>query len=513
MKAVLTMSIALLGAVAAIPAFGIHSGKSPRPKHAEFVPTFAKDVAPILYDKCSNCHHPGEVAPFSLMTYAQAREKARTIAAVVQAKYMPPWNAASHGEFLNERTLTPSQVKVLTTWAADGAPAGNLAFAPKAPTYVPGWQMGTPDLVCQPSEPYKVSADGIDDYRCFVIPTHYDQDRYVTGIEVRPGNRKIVHHVLIYLDSTGTAARIKSNDGKPGYESFGGPGFPPSGSLGGWAPGIQAQILRPGTGFLLKEGEDIVLQVHYHKNGKEETDLTKIGLRFATDPIVKRVRWSHLGNEVLNIKPGDKSYEVKAQMRVPNDITVIDVIPHMHLLGHDMKVTACLPDGKLEQLIDVNRYDFNWQTRYAYRNPVKLPAGTQISLVAHYDNSSDNPHNPNNPPKLVTYGEETTDEMCYAFFSFTVDSENLVKGKGAGSTAEDAMDQATYDRLFDQFDANHDGYLDASELTSLIQTFQGKKADEKKAAYAAKMAVIFYGRTVKGKLTKEEFEKMAGNRH
>ncbi|HTQ11343.1 MAG TPA: hypothetical protein VMI31_14860, partial [Fimbriimonadaceae bacterium] len=224
--------LASLGVAAiAIAAPGRHAP----PAHGRKAPTFA-DVAPILYAKCAGCHHPGEVAPFSLLTYQDAKQMAPTIAAAVGQKIMPPWQAVSHGEFTNERTLTPDQIQTLQTWAKNGAPAGDLAKAPAVPEFTPGWQMGKPDFVGEPSKPYEISADGTDDYRCFVIPTNFDQDRYVTGVEVRPGNRRVVHHVLIYLDSNGLARKKVSPDGKSGYESFGGPGFVPTGALGGWAP-------------------------------------------------------------------------------------------------------------------------------------------------------------------------------------------------------------------------------------------------------------------------------------
>lgn len=487
------------------------------PKPHKKVPTFATDVAPILYGKCAKCHHAGEVAPFSLTSYAEARAKAGTIAAVVQQRYMPPWQAVSHGQFLDERTLTPKQIQTISEWAEAGAPPGDLAQAPKVPAFTPGWQMGPPDFVGEPDRSYPIAAEGSDDYRCFVIPTRFSEDRYVTGIELRPGNRKVVHHVLIYIDTKGIARRKVSKDGKPGYESFGGPGFAPSGSLGGWAPGIEPQILAPGTGFLLPKGADLVLQMHYHKDGKPETDLTRLGLKFAKTPIDKKVRWDAVGEVFLDIPPGDPKYEVRASLKVPRAITLMDVIPHMHWLGHDMEVTATLPDGSTKQLIDVDHYDFNWQTRYAYRDPVHIPAGTTLSLVAHYDNSSNNIHNPNEPPKRVTFGEQTTDEMCYAFFSYTVDAEHLASGQKVQDLDDFGETESALSRVFDRFDTDHDGYLEPDELATLISFFSGKPVDANGKPVdmtgQAKMAIAFYGRTVKGKLTRSEFIKMAKNRN
>jgi hypothetical protein len=481
-------------------------------KSKKYIPTFAHDVAPILYAKCADCHHAGEVAPFSLTSYEDAARKAKTIAASVARKQMPPWQAVTHGEFVGERTLTAEQIKTISDWAAAGAPAGNLKAAPPAPSFTPGWQMGKPDFVGAPSQPYQIAAEGADDYRCFVIPTHFSGDRYVTGVELRPGNRKVVHHVLVYLDSSGYARKLEGKDGKPGYQSFGGPGFAPTGSLGGWAPGLQPLKLENDEGFLLPKGVDIVLQCHYHKDGKPETDLTSVGLKFSDRPVDKKVRWEAIGEELIDIAPGDRSYAVKTTLKVPRDLTILDVIPHMHFLGHDMLVTATLPNGTTKTLVDVDRYDYNWQTRYTYKQPVDLPAGTTLNLTAHYDNSEDNPRNPNSPPKRVTFGEQTTNEMCYAFFSYTLDKEHLTKGIHASDDDDFAMSDEKIHRFFDRFDANHDGYLDVPELANLIQYFSAGNGGEAKSKASAGMAIAFYGQTAKGKVTLAEFTKMLRDR-
>jgi len=479
------------------------------------VPTFAKDVAPILYSKCAPCHHSGEVAPFALTSYEDARDKAPTLALAVKQKYMPPWQALTHGEFQNERTLTPAQIETLDAWAKAGAPKGNMASAPKPPTYSSGWSIGEPDLIAKPSQAYAVSAEGADEYRCFVIPTNFPDGRFVSAVEVKPGNRHVVHHIIAYLDKSGVARKREGKDGKPGYASFGGPGFVPVGSLGGWAPGLQPEILPLGDGMLLPQGADIVIQVHYHKNGKLETDLSQVGIKFAKGPIDKRVHWESVDNELITIQPGDSHYEVTADLDLPAPITVLDVIPHMHLIGHDMTVTATLPNGTKKELIHVDPYDFNWQTRYTYKEPVHLPKGTHLALVAHYDNSSANPHNPNNPPKKVIFGEQTTNEMCFAFFSYTFDSEHVARGiKVNDDQGLEAQRRGlTVAKIFDHFDTNHDGFLDVSELADVVQFFQSALDDPSKKPedpkLAARFLVALYGKTEKGKLNLEEFKKMA----
>jgi copper type II ascorbate-dependent monooxygenase-like protein len=498
----------LLACAFAIPTHRDGSHDKPH----KVVPTFARDVAPILYAKCANCHHAGEVAPFSLTNYEEARAKAKTIVASTERKLMPPWQAVSHGEFQDERTLSATEIETLKDWADGGAPAGDLKKAPPSPTFTPGWMMGTPDFVGGADRPYPIAGEGADDYRCFIIPTHYSEDKYVAAVELRPGNRKVVHHVLIYVDSNGLARKIQSKDGKPGYASFGGPGFPPTNSLGGWAPGLQPNILGPGAGFLLPKGADIVLQLHYHKDGKPETDLTKIGLKFAKGPVDKEVRWNAIGEQVLDIPPGNSAYPVTTTLTLPRDLTVLDVIPHMHWLGHDMTVTATFPDGTKKSLIDVSHYDFNWQTRYTYKEPVKLPKGTVLTLVAHYDNSKGNPRNPNNPPKPVTFGEQTTNEMCFAFFSYTLDKEHLAQGVRLEEKDDFGLSDNELDKMFDKFDADHDGFLEAPELAALIRYFSGEapSTDGKptKSDNNAKMAVMFYGKAHKGALTRDEFMKL-----
>ncbi|HLK15774.1 MAG TPA: EF-hand domain-containing protein [Fimbriimonadaceae bacterium] len=479
-------------------------------KHAV---NFANDIAPILYDKCARCHHTGEVAPFPLVSYEDAKARAKTIAAVVSQKYMPPWQAHSHGEFVNERTLTDEQIATLTDWAKNGAPEGDPGSIPPPPKFTSDWQLGAPDFVGKPAKSYTVGPEGDDLYRCFVVPTNFDAGRFVTGVEVRPGNRRVVHHVIAYLDTSGAARARDGADGAPGYTSFGGPGFAPSGALGGWVPGLDAQVTPTGVGIWLPKGADIVLQVHYHRDGKPEADNTQIGLTFAKGQIDKRIRSTALGNPFISIAPGDAHYEVKANLTIPANVTVYDVLPHMHLLGHDMTVNATLPDGTVKQLIDVEPYDFNWQTRYTYREPVKLPKGTKLNLVSHYDNSTSNIHNPNNPPKRVTFGEQTTNEMCFAFFSYSVDSEHIVGGRPVDElNMGDGTAERIIDDIFTRFDANRDGYLDVTELAAVIKFFRsstGPRGENIDPDGAAKLLMALFDKNKDGKLDRAEFRALA----
>jgi mono/diheme cytochrome c family protein len=402
-------------------------------------PTFDKDIAPMIYKNCAVCHRPGEVAPFSLLNYGDAGKRAKQIARVTGDRIMPPWKAeAGFGEFANDRHLTPEQIALIQDWAEAGAPEGNSADLPTAPKFAEGWTLGEPDVVLEPDEDYQLAAEGPDIYRCFVVPTKFTENHYIRAIEVRPGNRKVVHHVIVHYDTTGAARELDARDPGPGYTAFGGVGFRSSGMIGGWAPGNYPTFLPDGVGRMVPSGADLVMQVHYHRSGKLETDRTKVGLYFVKGTVDKRIRAKMVLGLPLRIPAGDSDYVVHASLPVMQDVTAYRVTPHMHLLGKEMKVTATLPDGTLMPLVHVTDWDFNWQTSYQFKTPLHLPAGSRLDLEAHYDNSAGNPVNPNNPPKLVHWGEQTTDEMCLAFVSFTLDKEHLTQQ----STLHDAQDSS-----------------------------------------------------------------------
>lgn len=395
--------------------------------------TFNHDIAPIVFQNCMACHRPGEVGPFPLTTYGEVKKKAKTILGVVDDGFMPPWHAASHGQFLNERKLTAEQKSQFRAWFDAGMPEGAASDLPPAPQFTSGWQLGEPDLVLDAGEDYTLAAEGRDVYRCFVLPTHNEKDRWVSAVEVRAGNRAVVHHALLYLDTSGKARELDARDEGIGYTSFGGVGFVPSGGLGGWAPGITPSALPKGVAYQLPAGADVVLQVHYHRSGKVETDRTKIGIFYSREPVDKRYRSIPISYRRLKIPAGEANYLVEQKAPVPQAITVLAITPHMHLLGKEMKVEAQLPGGEKQLLVDVPNWDFNWQTTYWFKQPPSIPRGSGLRLTARFDNSSTNPNNPSSPPREVTYGEETTNEMCLAFLGFTLDSEHLLKEKSTAS--------------------------------------------------------------------------------
>jgi hypothetical protein len=385
--------------------------------------SYSKDVAPILWKKCVECHRPGEVGPFSLLTYDDAAKRADFLAEVTAAHRMPPWKPVEgYGEFLDERRLSPAEIKTLDAWAHSGAKQGDPDDLPTPPVFHDGWQLGKPDLVLKMSDAIEIPAAGPDVYRCFVLPFDVDTDRVVGGVEFHPGNRRVLHHALFYLDNTGKARKRDEADPGPGYQSFGGIGFAPSGGLGGWAPGANPRRFPPGMAYLLKRNSDLVLQVHYHPDGKPETDQSELAIYFAKPPVSKIVASFPVANFDIHIPPGDANYRLEGSFTLPADIEAVGVTPHMHYLGRDMQLSAELPDGKTIPLIRIDDWDFNWQGQYMYRRSLLLPKGTQIKLTAGYDNSPANPHNPRSPPKDVGYGEQTTDEMCFCWVNFVAKS-------------------------------------------------------------------------------------------
>jgi mono/diheme cytochrome c family protein len=409
------VACAIVSVAIAVWSAGTTVTAAPVPPRAASAPTFNTDIAPIIYEHCATCHRPGEIAPFSLLTYEDAARRAKKIAGVTAKHVMPPWKAEpGYGEFANERRLTDAEIALLGAWARNGAPEGDAHAKPAPPKFPEGWQAGTPDKVLTLDGSYTIAGDGSDQYRCFVLPMNLDHDVNLGSVEFRPGNRTIVHHAILFLDSSGTARRLDAKTPEPGYSCFGGPGFLPSGALGGWAPGAMPPPRIEGVAKTIPKGSDIVVQIHYHPCGHEEHDASAIGLTF-TGPPTRGQAGIVLNSRKIDIPAGESHYVVKAGVTLPRDVELVGVTPHAHYLCRDMKINADLPDGQHVPLIWIKDWDFNWQGPYAYKNPVHLPKGTRLSFEYTYDNSADNPHNPADPPVRVTWGEQTHDEMALAF--------------------------------------------------------------------------------------------------
>jgi hypothetical protein len=392
-------------------------------------PTFSEHVAPILQARCQTCHRTGEHAPFALLTYRDAYAKRDDIRDAVQGRVMPPWKPApGFGEFRDVRRLTDEEQTTLVRWVEAGAPEGDRTKLPPPLVFPKGWALGPPDHVLEMAESYTVPGRASDVYRCFVIPTSFPEDRWVTKVEYAPSNRKLVHHILSYLDTNGAAERLDRADPGPGYTCFGGPRFASAGGLSGWAPGIQPRVLDDGIGMLLPKGAAVVLQMHYNNDGPESrTDRTRMALHFAKAPIDKRQRSIPILNRTFTIPVGERRHEVRASWTVPpgRDAHANTITPHMHLLGREMKVTATYPDGVVRPLIHIDDWDFHWQGTYTFAKPVPLPGGTRIDMVAVFDNSLENRRQPTRPPRPVSWGEGTTDEMAIVFVGVTFDAEQI----------------------------------------------------------------------------------------
>ncbi len=392
--------------------------------------TYSEHIAPILQKQCQSCHRQGEVAPFSLTDYREAKAWATEIAEYTKAKLMPPWKPAhGYGEFKNERRLTDKEIKMISKWAAAGAPAGDLSKTPPNPTFHQGWILGEPDHLVEMPVEYEIEPEGEDEYRHFIIPTNFDTDMYVQAVDVQPGNRKTVHHVIVYLDTKGQARKRAARDPKPGYVTQGtGPGIEVAGTLGGWAPGVTPSVLPNGVGYLLPKGADIVLQVHYYRTGHTERDQSKVALYFSKTEKTTPLHIASMINQKFVIPAGKAKHAVRTHKQVKQDSYLLATMPHMHLLGRDMHITAKPPTGDPIDLIWIQDWDFNWQDIYHYNKPIFLPAGTRVSLVAHFDNSAENPANPHDPPVPVGWGDKTTDEMCIGFL-YLVDANKFQPGE------------------------------------------------------------------------------------
>lgn len=391
--------------------------------------TYTRDVAPILNKNCVVCHRSGEVAPFALETWQQAQTWARQIKDYTARRIMPPWKVVpGHGDFHDARVLTTDQIDTLARWCDTGTPQGDPKDLPPAPRFPSPieWTLGKPDLVMQPIRAYHLDAEGPDVYRNFVLPADFTEDRYVSAMEFKPGNRAIVHHIVTYIDVNAQAVKMDNKEKEPGY-STNGVGIGVLNAEWGevWVPGRTPRFMPTGVAVRIPKGSKLVMQVHYHKNGAPQTDLSQMALYYAKGKVDKKVAVYPLSNYTFALKPGEKRQEVKASLTVPADVHVHTMFPHMHLLGREMKVTATLPDGTVKPLIWVNDWDFNWQETYEYREPIALPRGTRLDMTAYYDNTDSNPRQLLHPPKLIRFGEQTTDEMCFAFLGLTFDNQKL----------------------------------------------------------------------------------------
>lgn len=416
-------------------------------------PTWSADVAKIIYTNCTPCHRTGEIAPFPLVTYEQVSDFGFSVKRAVEKREMPPWPPAKgHGTFIGNRSLSDADIETITKWVDGGMPVGDLASAPKPPTFPEGSQLGTPDMVLTMSETWTVQDNNKDVYRYFVLPTNLLKDRSVKAIEFRPGNSAVVHHVLYFLDTTGTARRKDAEDPLPGYSGFGDPGFETAVSFLGWVPGAQTRFYPPSIGSTMYKNSDLVIQVHYAPSSIVQTDRSHVNIFFHSADEVRQVQEfamtprQLIAGQKFQI-PANKVQSFTTTFTIPLEISVIGVAPHMHLLGKDCKAYATTPKGDTIRLISVPQWDFHWQGGYSYKNPIRIPRGSKLFYEASYDNTINNLNNPNNPPKLVTWGESTTDEMLLCYFHwlpFQPGDESLDMETKLPTSVHDQTDSAPF---------------------------------------------------------------------
>lgn len=377
-------------------------------------PTFNGEIAPLIYQNCTACHRPGEAAPFSLVTYEDAKKKSATIAKAVHSRIMPPWKAEPVSfPYRHERRLTDSEIALIETWVANGAPEGDPTKKPTPPSFPSGWRLGEPDLVVEMPRGFNVPADGPDIYRNIAVPLGIKEDKWLTAIDMRPTARATVHHVLYFADPKGKAHERNQGD-QPGWTSMRPGGA--SVALGGWAVGSQPAFFPENLALKVPANSDLVVQYHFHPSGKPETEKSLIGLYFAKEPPTRTMTRIQMPPHYslfsgLNIPPGKKDYVIKDSYLLPVDIDAIGVSAHAHYICKEMKMTAEFPDNSKKTLLHIKDWDFAWQDRYYFQNFVPLPKDTVLEVEIHWDNSAENPRNPSSPPIRVQWGEQTKDEM------------------------------------------------------------------------------------------------------
>ena len=395
--------------------------------------TFSADIAPILFRYCASCHHAGEAGPFPLVSYGDAKKHARQIAEVTRLRIMPPWlPEPGEAKFTDEQRLSTEQIASIGNWVEQGALEGNPADLPTLPKFVAGWQLGTPDLIISAKKPFRLPASGGDRYWNFVLPVPIDQTRWLKAIEIRPGNKRLVHHANILVDRA-QSARHRHRDALAG---FGGMDlgiesefFDPDSHFLFWKPGTVPYVEPEGMSLRLDKGTDLILNIHVQPSGKPELITPSVGLYFTNKPATLHPMLLQIENDAkLDIPPGEENFLVTDSLTLPVDVDVLAIYPHCHYLGNNIQGSVTLPDGSTRSLIHIPRWDLNWQAVYRYQEPVFLPKGTTVTMRYTYDNSAGNVANPNHPPQRVTAGNRARDEMAHLWLQVLPRSVNLGEG-------------------------------------------------------------------------------------
>lgn len=401
--------------------------------------TFSEHIAPIVFNHCASCHRPGESAPFSLTTYAEARPWGRQMATVTRTGQMPPWKAsATDYPLKGARRLSAEQIDLIQRWVDAGMPQGDPSKQPPLPAFPKEWPLGQPDLIVSMPEAFPVPAEGRDVYRNFVLPLNLTEDAWVKAVDFRPSARKAVHHALFFVDNTGSARERDARDTLPGYDGGmggiaaggGGRGLlggllrggngarregPGIGGLGGWVPGAQPRMLPDGLAFFVPKGADLIIATHFHASGRDEREASTIGVYLSKQPPTRAfagIQLPPLFGVMSNIDiPAGEQARIEDSFVLPTDVRAFGVGGHAHYLARTMRLTATFPDQTTKTLLAIDDWDFGWQEQYMFDQYVDLPKGTRLDVAITYDNSAANRRNPSSPPKRVTWGEESTDEM------------------------------------------------------------------------------------------------------
>ena len=377
--------------------------------------SYAADVAPILLNKCQACHRPGQVAPFSLLTYDQAHRWRMGIREVILDRRMPPWHAdPRYGTFANDRGLSARERATLVAWVDRDTPLGDPSAIPEARRFADGWTIGEPDAVLEMEEGFEVPAEGVLSYQKFRVSTSFGRDVWVRALEARPGDRRVVHHVCVYLDG-----KVPNEEGRAERPE-----------LVCYAPGDMPSVFPEGTAKLIPAGSSLVIEVHYTPIGTTRHDRSAVGLIFARGPVRRRAVTKGIAGKPLLIPAGAANHEVRASFTFPFDARLLSLSPHMHLRGKDFRYTATYPDGRAEVLLSVPSYDFAWQSVYRLADPKPMPRGTRIDALAHFDNSAANPANPD-PSVAVGWGDQTWDEMMIGYIDYDVERPGPLAGRSA----------------------------------------------------------------------------------
>src|SRR6185503_9180693 len=420
-----TLACAVL--FSAIVVTAIPSARSDAPA----TPTFSRDVAPILYNNCASCHRPNDIAPMSLLTYEDARPWAKSIRQQVATGNMPPWHASQpHGTFSNDRRLSEKDKDTLIRWVDGGAPKGDPKDLPAAPKLADGWEIGTPDAIVSMPKEFEVAESGTINYQFFEAPTNFKEDKWVQAIEVRPGARAVVHHVLVFCREPGTRRAPGFAQVTPKLGSATDHRELPGSLIATTAPGTNAMILKPGSALRIKAGAVFYFQVHYTSNGTAAKDRTSVGMIFAKHPPQQEMRNSAFVNPLFLIPPGAEDKVVESAIEFSEDSHIWALFPHTHLRGKSWEYRLVYPGGKSEVVLSVPRYDFNWQTYYFFSKPLAVPKGTRLEATAHYDNSTANKWNPD-PKATVRWGPQTWEEMQYSGITYSVDDSRREANTGA----------------------------------------------------------------------------------